>query len=53
MGIHDLGLKGIVIAHAPGTANTPRAHLVNPFALGLLRPEEFGAAILTLTYNLL
>lgn len=28
------GLKGIMIADAPGTTDTPRAHLVNPFALG-------------------
>ncbi|KAI0547941.1 FAD binding domain-containing protein [Xylaria curta] len=31
------GLKGIVIARAPGTANTPRAHVLNPFALETLR----------------
>ncbi|KAI0535387.1 FAD binding domain-containing protein [Xylaria digitata] len=31
------GLKGIVIARAPGTADTPRAHVFNPFALETLR----------------
>ncbi|KAI1814931.1 FAD binding domain-containing protein [Poronia punctata] len=31
------GLKGVVIAKAPGTANTPRAHIFNPFALETLR----------------
>lgn len=34
--LDDLGLKGIVIAAAPGTADTPRAHLNNPFVLGEL-----------------
>ncbi|KAI1129487.1 FAD binding domain-containing protein [Nemania abortiva] len=31
------GLKGIVIAKAPGTADSPRAHVFNPFALETLR----------------
>ncbi|KAI1358511.1 FAD binding domain-containing protein [Xylaria arbuscula] len=31
------GLKGLVIARAPGTADTPRAHVFNPFALETLR----------------
>ncbi|KAI1827757.1 FAD binding domain-containing protein [Xylaria intraflava] len=31
------GLKGLVIARTPGTADSPRAHLVNPFALETLR----------------
>ncbi|KAI0403687.1 FAD binding domain-containing protein [Xylaria palmicola] len=31
------GLKGIVIARANGTADTPRAHVFNPFALETLR----------------
>ncbi|KAI0201232.1 FAD binding domain-containing protein [Astrocystis sublimbata] len=31
------GLKGVVIARAPGTADTPRAHVFNPFALETLR----------------
>ncbi|KAH8895385.1 hypothetical protein GQ53DRAFT_855813 [Thozetella sp. PMI_491] len=31
------GLKGLVISCAPGTAETPRAHMVNPFALECLR----------------
>lgn len=31
-----LGLKGIVIARTTGTADTPRAHVFNPFALGIL-----------------
>ncbi|TGJ82853.1 hypothetical protein E0Z10_g5917 [Xylaria hypoxylon] len=31
------GLKGIVIARALGTADTPRAHVFNPFALETLR----------------
>ncbi|KAI0968705.1 FAD binding domain-containing protein [Xylaria arbuscula] len=31
------GLKGIVIARAAGTADTPRAHVFNPFALETLR----------------
>ncbi|KAI1313213.1 FAD binding domain-containing protein [Xylaria venustula] len=33
----DAGLKGIVIARAAGTADTPRAHVFNPFALETLR----------------
>jgi hypothetical protein len=32
-------LKIIAIAKAPGTADTPRAHLVNPFGMG----KSFGA----------
>ncbi|GAB1202517.1 hypothetical protein APSETT445_001134 [Aspergillus pseudonomiae] len=28
------GLKGIMISSAPGTANTPRAHITNMAALG-------------------
>lgn len=36
-----LGMKGIVISSAPGTADTPRAHLVNPFALGnIISPQS-------------
>jgi len=31
-----VGLEGIVISKDPGTANTPRAHVFNPFALGKL-----------------
>ncbi|KAI0418453.1 FAD binding domain-containing protein [Xylaria grammica] len=31
------GLQGIVIARASGTADTPRAHVFNPFALETLR----------------
>lgn len=31
------GLKGILITSAPSTADSPRAHLVNPFALECLR----------------
>ncbi|KAJ2986633.1 hypothetical protein NUW58_g4935 [Xylaria curta] len=31
------GLKGMVIARASGTADTPRAHVFNPFALETLR----------------
>jgi 2-polyprenyl-6-methoxyphenol hydroxylase-like FAD-dependent oxidoreductase len=31
------GMKGLVISSAPGTADTPRAHLVNPFTLECLR----------------
>ncbi|KAI1199250.1 FAD binding domain-containing protein [Nemania serpens] len=31
------GLKGIVIARTVGTADTPRAHVFNPFALETLR----------------
>ncbi|KAI8622881.1 FAD binding domain-containing protein [Xylariaceae sp. FL1651] len=31
------GLKGVVIAKAPSTADTPRAHVFNPFALETLR----------------
>ncbi|KAI0391448.1 FAD binding domain-containing protein [Xylariaceae sp. FL0594] len=31
------GLKGICISKAPGTADTPRAHVFNPFALETLR----------------
>jgi hypothetical protein len=29
------GLKEIVISKASGTADTPRAHVVNPFATGM------------------
>lgn len=31
------GMKGMMIASAPSTADTPRAHLVNPFAMECLR----------------
>ncbi|KAG8169431.1 hypothetical protein KVR01_000176 [Diaporthe batatas] len=31
------GMKGLMIAGASGTADTPRAHLVNPFTLECLR----------------
>lgn len=31
------GLKGIVVAAAPGTAKEPRAHITNPAALECLR----------------
>lgn len=31
------GLKGIIIAAAPGTAKEPRAHITNPAALECLR----------------
>lgn len=30
------GLKGLMISAAPGTAQTPRAHITNPAALGSL-----------------
>lgn len=30
------GIKGIVVSAAPGTANTPRAHITNMAALGRL-----------------
>ncbi|KAK3314162.1 FAD binding domain-containing protein [Apodospora peruviana] len=30
------GLKGIMISSAPGTADTPRAHLINPFTVECL-----------------
>jgi hypothetical protein len=32
--MRSTGLKGLVICNAPGTADTPRAHVVNPFAIG-------------------
>lgn len=35
LGAH--GLKGIIIAAAPGTASTPRAHITNPAGLECLR----------------
>ncbi|KAI1827758.1 FAD binding domain-containing protein [Xylaria intraflava] len=31
------GLRGLVISRAPGTADSPRAHVFNPFALETLR----------------
>lgn len=31
------GMEGTIIASAPSTADTPRAHLVNPFAMECLR----------------
>lgn len=34
-------MKGIVISSAPGTADTPRAHLVNPFAIGDYSRPQF------------
>ncbi|KAH8804414.1 FAD binding domain-containing protein [Xylogone sp. PMI_703] len=33
----NVGLKGIIISSAPGTANTPRAHITNMAALECLR----------------
>lgn len=36
-----LGLNGITISSAPGTADTPRAHVVNPFAVGMGRYSIF------------
>lgn len=35
--LHFVGLKGIMIAAAPGTAETPRAHITNMAALECLR----------------
>lgn len=37
------GLKGIVISNAACSADTPRAHLINPFALGGHPPLTFGS----------
>jgi hypothetical protein len=34
---YRIGLKGIMVSAAPGTANTPRAHITNMAALGMLR----------------
>jgi hypothetical protein len=31
-----LGLKGLMVSAAPGTANTPRAHITNMAAQGTL-----------------
>ncbi|KAL7908491.1 FAD binding domain-containing protein [Trichoderma velutinum] len=31
------GMQGLVISSAPGTSETPRAHLINPFGLECLR----------------
>ncbi|KFA67591.1 hypothetical protein S40285_08742 [Stachybotrys chlorohalonatus IBT 40285] len=37
VGAGPAGLKGMVISSSAGTADTPRAHVVNPFALECLR----------------
>lgn len=35
------GVKTIVISSSAGTADTPRAHIVNPFALGQFHFEPY------------
>jgi hypothetical protein len=39
------GLKGIMVSAAPGTANTPRAHITNMAALGTQREEKFPGSM--------
>ncbi|KIH94522.1 2,4-dichlorophenol 6-monooxygenase [Sporothrix brasiliensis 5110] len=41
----EYGLKGIIISAAPGTANTPRAHITNIAALECLRDIGLDAAL--------
>ncbi|EAU29645.1 conserved hypothetical protein [Aspergillus terreus NIH2624] len=41
-----VSLKGLIIAKAPATANTPRAHGFNPFAFECLRDIGLGDAAL-------
>jgi FAD binding domain len=37
-----IGAKGIVISKTSGSADTPRAHLVNPFATGMVQTPQHG-----------
>ena len=43
---YRIGLKGIMVSAAPGTANTPRAHITNMAALGMLRSVASCSACL-------